>query len=77
MHLVHKSCVIVVDGHELLADLHVLDMDDFDVILGMDWLSSYHAITDCYKKIVKLGLRGNKNLYFGVMEWFHRGLFRV
>ncbi|XP_019251318.1 PREDICTED: uncharacterized protein LOC109230253, partial [Nicotiana attenuata] len=26
----------------------LLDMVDFDVILGMDWLSPYHAILDCH-----------------------------
>ncbi|XP_073130884.1 uncharacterized protein [Henckelia pumila] len=30
-------------GHELLADLIILNMSDFDVIFGMDWLSRYEA----------------------------------
>ncbi|WRX08490.1 Reverse transcriptase/retrotransposon-derived protein [Theobroma cacao] len=29
----------------------VLDTLDFDVILGMDWLSPYHASVDCYHKV--------------------------
>ncbi|KAL4013626.1 hypothetical protein IC575_025800 [Cucumis melo] len=32
--------------------LLVLDMQDFDVILGMDWLSANHANIDCYGKEV-------------------------
>ncbi|XP_070017874.1 uncharacterized protein [Nicotiana sylvestris] len=31
---------------------------DFDVILGMDWLSSYHAILDCHAKTVTLAILG-------------------
>ena len=31
-----------------------LDMRDFDVVLGMDWLSRHRATVDCYKKEVKL-----------------------
>ena len=31
-----------------------LDMRDFDVVLGMDWLSCHRATLDCYKKEVKL-----------------------
>ena len=34
----------------------VLDILEFDVILGMDWLSSNHAVLDCYEKTVMLTL---------------------
>ncbi|XP_070036712.1 uncharacterized protein [Nicotiana tomentosiformis] len=33
-------------------------MVDFDVILGMDWLSLYHAILDFHTKTVMLGMSG-------------------
>ena len=29
-------------------DLVALDMRDFDVVLGMDWLSRHRATLDCY-----------------------------
>ena len=38
-----KGCVISIDGHELIADLIVLDVGEFDIILGMDWFSTWHA----------------------------------
>ena len=28
-------------------------MDDYDVILGVDWLSTHHAVIDCQKKKVE------------------------
>ena len=28
-------------------------MNDYDVILGMDWLSTHHAVIDCRKKKVE------------------------
>lgn len=31
-----KGCLISVEGREFVADLIILDMRDFDVILGMD-----------------------------------------
>lgn len=31
------------DDRELLANLSLLEMQDLDVILGTDWLSTYHA----------------------------------
>ncbi|XP_070031815.1 uncharacterized protein [Nicotiana tomentosiformis] len=33
-------------------------MVDFDIIAGMDWLSSCHAIVDCHTKTVKFSFIG-------------------
>ena len=45
---------VLIEGQEFLADLVALDMRDFDVVLGMDWLSRHRSTLDCYKKEVKL-----------------------
>ena len=45
---------VLIEGQEFPADLVALDMRDFDVVLGMDWLSRHRATIDCYKKEVKL-----------------------
>ncbi|XP_075473296.1 uncharacterized protein LOC142556885 [Primulina tabacum] len=42
-----RGCPIYVQGHQMYADLIVLRMTDFDVILGMDWLSKYIVTIDC------------------------------
>ncbi|KAL8486043.1 hypothetical protein ACS0TY_022961 [Phlomoides rotata] len=34
-------------GHALEADLYVLDMKDFDIVRGKDWLSKYRAGIQC------------------------------
>ncbi|CAN4101599.1 unnamed protein product [Withania somnifera] len=36
-----------------------LDMVDFDIIPGMDWLSPHRALLDCYAKTVTLALPGS------------------
>ena len=41
-----------------MADLILLDIHDFDVILGMDLLSRHHATKDCYRKEVRGGPLG-------------------
>ncbi|XP_070042772.1 uncharacterized protein [Nicotiana tomentosiformis] len=41
-----------------MVDLLLLDMVDFEVILGMDWLFSYHAILDSHAKTVTLVIPG-------------------
>ena len=42
----------------------VLDMRDFDVVLGMDWLSHHRATVDCYKKELKLHRPGKLEVKF-------------
>ncbi|XP_070054453.1 uncharacterized protein [Nicotiana tomentosiformis] len=52
---------MTIGGLENRGDLLLLSMDDFDVILGMDWLSPCHAILYCNSKTVTL-----------VMPWLPR-----
>ncbi|XP_077210320.1 uncharacterized protein LOC143845794 [Tasmannia lanceolata] len=62
--LVCKGCVIKIRDRELLGDLVLLDMNDFKVILGMDWLASYHASVDCFHKLVKFSIPGEEEFVF-------------
>ena len=47
-----RGCVIEVVDRRLPIPFVVIPMKGFDVILGMDWLSSYRAIFDCYRQRV-------------------------
>ncbi|XP_028075669.1 uncharacterized protein LOC114277904 [Camellia sinensis] len=49
---VYRGCLLQLGNREMVADLLPLEMLDFDLILGMDWLASYHASVDCYRKEV-------------------------
>ena len=51
---VYKNCPIIIHDHKFSADLIVLPFCEFDLILGMDWLSKHRAIIDCDKKTVVL-----------------------
>ncbi|KAL0546561.1 hypothetical protein IC582_016472 [Cucumis melo] len=51
-----KACQIEIAGHVIEVTLIVLDMLDFDVILGMDWLAANHASIDCSCKEVTFNL---------------------
>lgn len=55
---VYRLCVVTIDNSETSVDLLLLDMVDFDIILGMDWMSPYHAILDCHAKTVTLAMPG-------------------
>ncbi|RVW29692.1 Transposon Ty3-I Gag-Pol polyprotein [Vitis vinifera] len=46
------------------VDLVLLDLQDFDVILGMDWLASYHASVDCFGKRVTFSIPGQPDFSF-------------
>ena len=55
---------VMIGGQEFPTYLVALDMRDFDVVLGMDWLSRHRAILDCYKKEVKLHRPGKLEVRF-------------
>ncbi|XP_070032550.1 uncharacterized protein [Nicotiana tomentosiformis] len=56
VHRIYRSCIMSFCGYETIADLLLLDMSDFEVILGMYWFSPYHAILDCHAKTVTLAM---------------------
>ena len=45
-------CPVAICGKEFIMNFLPIDNYDFDVILGMDWLSRVHAVIDCQKKSV-------------------------
>lgn len=45
-------------GDDTQINRKVLDMIDFDVILGMDLLSRYHAILSFHAKTLALAMHG-------------------
>ena len=51
---VYKNCPLIVHDREFSVDLIAFPFYEFDLILGMDWLSKHRAIVDCDKKIVVL-----------------------
>ncbi|GKA10041.1 putative reverse transcriptase domain-containing protein [Tanacetum coccineum] len=43
---------------EDMIDLHAIKLGSFDVVIGMDWLSKYHAKILCDKKVVHIPING-------------------
>ena len=46
--------ILVIQNKDFPAYLIVLGIHDFDIVLGMDWLSRNRATLNCYKKEVRL-----------------------
>jgi hypothetical protein len=54
----YKGVKITIGGYDTKVDVMPLELHNFDIILGMNWLSNYRAKMDCFIK--KVTLRGLK-----------------
>ena len=61
---VYRRSKVTIASHESKADLIVLDIHDFDIILGMDWLAKHRATVDCYRKEVQFSQPGEPEVIF-------------
>ena len=42
-----RDCELEISGILFMVDLRVMDISDFDVILGIDWLTVHRVVIDC------------------------------
>ena len=52
IRMICRGCELKISGTLLTMDLRILDMSEFDVILGMDWLIAYGIVIDCERRRV-------------------------
>ena len=45
--MICRGCELEISRTILTVDLRIMDMSEFDVILGMDWLTAYKVVIDC------------------------------
>ena len=50
--MICRGCELEISGTLLTMDLRILDMIEFDVILGMDWMIAYGIVIDCERRRV-------------------------
>ena len=50
--MICRGCELEISGTLLTVDLRIMDMLEFDVILGMDWLIVYKVVTNCERRRV-------------------------
>jgi hypothetical protein len=58
------GCSIFLADETFVANLMVIPLDSFDVILGMDWLSQYRAVISYFWKIVSLQAPSSREVIF-------------
>ena len=52
IRMICRGCKLEISRILLTVDLRVMDMSEFDVILGMDWLTAYRVVIDYERRRV-------------------------
>ena len=64
--MICRGCELEILGTLLTVDLKIMDMSEFDVILGMDWLTVYRVVIDCERRRVTAYTQdGNRMVFQG------------
>ena len=50
--MICRGCELEISKTLLTVDLRIMDMSEFDIILGMDWLTPYRVVIDCERRRV-------------------------
>ena len=64
--MICRGCELEILGTLLTVDLRIMEMSEFDVILGMDWLIAYRIVIDCERRRVTAYTQA-------VLVWCFRG----
>ena len=52
IRVICRGCELEISRILLTVDLRVMDMSEFDIILGMDWLTAYRVVINCERRRV-------------------------
>ena len=64
--MICRGCELEISGILLTVDLRVMDMSEFDFILGMDWLTAYKFVIDCkHVRIIAYTQDGTRVVFQG------------
>ena len=66
IEMICRGCELEISGTLLIVDLRIMDMSEFDVILGMDWLTAYRVVIDCERRRVTAICKT-------ILVWYFRG----
>ena len=50
--MICRGCELEISGTLLTVNLRIMDMSEFDIILGMDWQTAYRVVIDCERRRV-------------------------
>ena len=64
IRIIGRGCELEISGTLLTMDLRIMDMSEFDVILGMDWLIAYGIVIDCERRRVTAYMQDGTRMVF-------------
>ena len=62
--MIGRGCELEISGTLLTVDLRIMDMSEFAVILGMDWLTAYKVFIDCEHRRVTADTQDGTRVVF-------------
>ena len=62
--MICRGCKLEISRILLTMDLRIMDMSEFDVILGMDWLTAYKVVIDCERRRVTTYMQDGTRVVF-------------
>ena len=62
--MICSGCKPEISGTLLTVDLRIMDMSEFDVILGLDWLTAYRVVIDCERRRVTAYMQDGTRIVF-------------
>ena len=62
--MICRDCELKISGTLLTVDLRIMDMSEFNVILGMDWLTAYRVVIDCERRRVTAYMQDDTRIVF-------------
>ena len=62
--MICHGCELEISGILFTMDLRVMNMSEFDVILRMDWLTTYKVLIDCERRRVTAYTQDNTCVVF-------------
>ena len=64
--MICRGCELEISGTLLTMDLRIMDMSEFDVIPGMDWLIAYRVVIDCeHRRVTAYAQDGTRVVFQG------------
>ena len=64
--MICRGCELEISGTLLTVDLRIMDMSEFDVILGMDWLTAYRVVINCeHRRVTAYTQDGTRVVFQG------------
>jgi hypothetical protein len=69
IHEMVRDFSISLNGENTNANIYIIPLGSYDILIGMDWLDKHHVVMDCHNRTFTcLGEEGKESIVKGVLE---------